>query len=394
MSPFRYGHARHPDWQQAVEAVLAQMRTGPGAASPASTLGLVYVTESFGNRLSAIIELFRQRTGLPHWAGAVAAGVCATGAEYHDEPALVAMLAELPDDSFRLFEGRPPPQRLAIEDHAGDMAPFTALVHASPSTPELPEVIADLSQRIATGYLFGGIVGGADGMAAHYADRPAGPGLSGVLFADSVRLMSRVTQGCAPLGGEHVISDCMSHYIRSLDGQPALDVMLEDLGVEQPMRTSRDGEAILRSLPHERLRRGLLVGIAAQGTDRRAGFRDYLVRNLLGIDPHNRLLAVAAEPRRGEKVVFCTRDRQTARADLIRVCTELREELESEQHPARGALYFSCVARGLHLFGSPGAELDIIRHNLGDLPLIGMYANGEIARSHLYGHTGVLTLFV
>ena len=40
------------------------------------------------------------------------------------------------------------------------------------------------------------------------------------------------------------------------------------------------------------------------------------------------------------------------------------------------------------------AELEIVRHNLGEIPLVGFAANGEIARDRLYGYTGVLTLFV
>jgi len=76
------------------------------------------------------------------------------------------------------------------------------------------------------------------------------------------------------------------------------------------------------------------------------------------------------------------------------VCTELRGEIEDEGLQVRGALYHSCVARGANLFGSVGAEMDLIRHNLGELPLIGFHANGEIARDRIYGHTGVLTLFV
>ena len=59
-----------------------------------------------------------------------------------------------------------------------------------------------------------------------------------------------------------------------------------------------------------------------------------------------------------------------------------------------GAHYVSCVARGEHLFGAPGAELGIVSHNLGDVPLVGFFANGEIARDRIYGYTGVLTLFV
>ena len=39
------------------------------------------------------------------------------------------------------------------------------------------------------------------------------------------------------------------------------------------------------------------------------------------------------------------------------------------------------------------AEMQIIRHALGDVPLVGFFAAGEIARDQLYGYTGVLTVF-
>lgn len=42
---------------------------------------------------------------------------------------------------------------------------------------------------------------------------------------------------------------------------------------------------------------------------------------------------------------------------------------------------------------APGAELQIVRHALGDVPLVGFFAAGEIARNQLYGYTGVLTVF-
>ncbi|MFZ1851328.1 MAG: FIST C-terminal domain-containing protein, partial [Nitrosomonas sp.] len=70
---------------------------------------------------------------------------------------------------------------------------------------------------------------------------------------------------------------------------------------------------------------------------------------------------------------------------------------ESSPHPARrirGAIYVSCAGRGGPHFGAPSAELQIIRHALGDVPLVGFFAGGEIARHHLYGYTGVLTVFV
>ena len=115
---------------------------------------------------------------------------------------------------------------------------------------------------------------------------------------------------------------------------------------------------------------------------------------MIGIDPHNRLLAVAGTPKEGDRVVFCTRDREAARRDLVRIISELRSEVEDEGLEIRGALYHSCMARGAALFGSAGEELEIVRHHLGEVPLVGMYGSGEIARDRIYGYTGVLTLFV
>ena len=46
------------------------------------------------------------------------------------------------------------------------------------------------------------------------------------------------------------------------------------------------------------------------------------------------------------------------------------------------------------MFGEPHRELELISEILGEIPLAGFYANGEIAGNRLYGYTGVLTLFL
>ena len=68
----------------------------------------------------------------------------------------------------------------------------------------------------------------------------------------------------------------------------------------------------------------------------------------------------------------------------------------SAPHPQRriaGAVYVSCTGRGGPHFGGPSAELQIVRRALGDVPLLGFFAAGEIAGNSLYGYTGVLTVF-
>jgi small ligand-binding sensory domain FIST len=59
-----------------------------------------------------------------------------------------------------------------------------------------------------------------------------------------------------------------------------------------------------------------------------------------------------------------------------------------------GGLYFSCLGRGRNQFGNDSDELKMIRDRLGEFPLAGFFANGEISHDRLYGYTGVLTLFV
>jgi small ligand-binding sensory domain FIST len=398
VTSFRYGHATHPDWRMATELALAQVdgQRGDPASASGGNLGFVYLTSELAASTSDVVELLKTRTGVDDWVGTVGDGIIATGAEYAGEPAIAVMLADLPDGGFSVFSGTQRPPAPDVRTPSGALASDAALVHADPATPDLQELVDDMAQKVSSGLLFGGIASGDAEPLPQVANRALSGGMSGVVFSSEVDLRSRVTQGCSPLAGEHVVSDCSSNLIRGLDGQPALDVLLADLGVEDRLRASRDGQALMRALPSERLREGLFVALAPSraGSGPRVGFGDYLVRNLVGIDPQNRLLAVAGVPQAGDRAVFCTRDARAARADLIRICTELRDELESESLVARGGIYVSCVARGRALFGAPSAEVELIRANLGDIPLVGFVAGGEIAGDRLHAYTGVLTLFV
>jgi small ligand-binding sensory domain FIST len=164
--------------------------------------------------------------------------------------------------------------------------------------------------------------------------------------------------------------------------------------------------------------RSTLVGLSAPGQSGvgRAGNlgNDVRVRHIIGLDPLRQGVAIAEHLEPGMRLTFCRRDVQAARADLVRVCAEIREALEPEMlsieainamsddpvptlpqagQRIAGAVYVSCTGRGGPHFGGPSAELQIIRHALGDVPLVGFFAAGEIARNQLYGYTGVLTVF-
>jgi small ligand-binding sensory domain FIST len=316
-------------------------------------------------------------------------GVCASGVEYFDEPALVLMLAALPAGRFEVFSGARKLQRIE---------PYSALVHADPATPDLAELIVEMSDRTTSGYLFGGLAS-SRGAAVHIADGVWRGGLSGVAFSEDVALVSRVTQGCQPVGPTREVTACERNIIVELDGQPALPSLLADLGLpalDDPRLALPRLRATLVGVTGGASASVAPAGAAVAPSRHRAFGDDVRVRHLIGLDPGRRAVAVAELLQPGMRVAFCQRDVAAARRDLVRICSEIRDELDSADGPERrilGALYVSCAGRGGPHFGGPSAELKIVQHALGEVPLAGFFAGGEIAHQHLYGYTGVLTVF-
>jgi small ligand-binding sensory domain FIST len=404
---FRYAHAVHPDGSTAVDLCVAQLaaQAGDETTQRGANLGFVYLAEGLQSQAGAILALLKVRTGIPNWVGASAAAVCATGVEYIDEPALAVMLGRFEPGSFNVFSGaQRPPARGTRAGRAGSVA-YTALVHADPNEPGLPGLIEDMALKVDSGHLFGGLASGREPPLT-IADRVLRGGLSGVVFAEDVRLVSRVTQGCHPLPGSRRrrITAGADNLIDTLDGERAFDVLLRDAGIVENVAAAgaeeraRDSMAQLKVLG----RRGLLfVGIEPEQANPPAHrwHDDYLVRPVLGIDPSRGAVAVGTPIEPGQMVRFCVRDEAAARKDLTRICAEIRDHLheqsERRRRPmaARGAVYVSCLGRGTHMFGEQGEELRVIAQQLGDVPLVGFYANGEISGHSLYGFTGVLTVF-
>ena len=373
MSRFRYAHASGATWQECVDACVAQL--GPAGTG----LGFIYFTDALVPHAERIVAELRVRTGIVDWVGTVGVGILATGIEYLDEPALVLMATDLQQGQYHVFSGR---SRAPVAPGAAHFA----VVHADPNTPDIAALIADMSSKVESGYLVGGL-SSSRGRSVQVAKDVISGGLSGVLLSTEGGVKTRLTQGCSPLqamaenGGtpRHRVTECVANVIVTLDGRPALDVFCEDVG-----------ELLARDL--ERAVQFVHVGLSVPGSgqaDRRAG-GDYLVRNLVAIDPRKKLIAIGDAVERNSEILFCKRDAASAREDLARILAELRAGLAA---PPKGALYFSCVGRGEHMFGRRGAELEQVREALGEVPLVGFFCSGEISHDRLYGYTGVLTLF-
>ena len=375
MTPFRFAHSDKGDWSRIAKDLANGLALEGGPSPGRAGLGFLYVTDAIADDLGGVLAYLREATGVAQWVGSVGIGICAGGAEYFGRPAAAAMMAEFPEDAFQVFPALsqsadeiPAQQRAWIER----ASPPFGIVHGDSTNARSAQVIDELA--LATqGFLVGGLTS-SRGPQHQIAGRVTQGGVSGVLFRPAVEVATGLTQGCLPLGPSHIVTECLENVITELDGERALDVFKKDVGELMARDLSRAAGYIHAAFPVE-------------GSDT----GDYMVRNLIGIDPLRGWLAVGDEIATGDRVMFVRRDPKSAIDDLTRMVGNLKSRLPG---PPRGGVYFSCVARGPNMFGAEGDEMALIKKLLGDVPLVGFYGNGEISNNRLYGYTGVLALFL
>jgi small ligand-binding sensory domain FIST len=370
--PFAAAFAEGDPATLAAECLSQLPEQGRGA-----NLGILYVSEPAAPILPYIVQELAKGSGVEAWVGGVGLGVCGAGREVYETPAAAVLTGSLPAEAFRLFGATADPAADLPKQHARwieTATPTLALVHGDPRCPDLVRATVDAAATSGA-FLVGGLV-------SHRFPKPllaggAGDlgkaGLAGVMLAPEIAVATGLSQGCVPIGPIRRIDEARDNVVMAIDGRPALQAFYDDIGPELAKDPRRLGGVIFAGLP-------------VSGSDT----GDYLVRNLMAIDPRHGWIVLGAEVAAGDQILFCRRDPESARADLQRMLRQLKARLA---RPPKAGVYVSCIARGAALFGDNGVESGLIREELGEFPLVGFFANGEISRDRLYGHTGVLTLF-
>lgn len=364
MEHFLLAHSHLQEWSAAIDACIEQLSPLP----PESSLGFIYVTDAHANHMGGILRVLREKTSVSHWVGTVGMAVSCTRTEYYEQPAIVMLVTDLPKTHYYLFKSSqhlptlPPSQGVRV-----------AVTHGDPRNGQLSRLIQQLPEQIGNGYLVGGLTS-SNGYHYQIADELAEGNLSGVVFDESIKIISGLTQGCSPIGHIHQLTECDSNIAISIDNRPALEVMKEEIG-----------EVLSRDL--NRIGGYIFAGFPVTETDT----GDYLVRNLIGVDVNSGAIAIGEYLHNDTPIMFCKRDGKTAVEDMQRMLSNVKRRAKGK---IKGGLYFSCLGRGQHMFGKQHKEMELIAEVLGDIPVVGFYANGEIAGNRLYGYTGILVLFV
>jgi small ligand-binding sensory domain FIST len=328
----------------------------------------------------------RVRSAFPHAVllGCSAQGVIGAGREVEARPALSMTAASLPGVVLRPLvlpagDRGPLVERIAIP--AADDPQF--LILCDPYTCDADALIGALDDAYPTGRKVGGIASGGDrpGENVLYCgDEIRRSGAVGVAMTGDIAVDTIVAQGCRPVGVPLPVTRAEGHVIRELGGKSPVEVL----------RALYDS---LDERDRELFRHSLFVGLEMDASSIEYHASDFLVRDLVGVDPASGAIAVAARVRPWQIVQFLLRDARTAEHDLV---THLERYRADTPAPA-GALLFSCLGRGMHLFGRPDHDTDLFRARVGAVPLGGFFCNGEIGpvRGHtfLHGYTSAFGLF-
>lgn len=403
---FASAAASGADWRDASRQVLERLKDVLSADN-AYNIGFLYISDELAADADNILALLQSVTHIEHWVGTAAIGVFGGGgAEYDEQPALAVMVGAIDDADFCVFSSLGLDDRAALdllEPWADRHDPMLVLVHGDYTQGvDIMQTLIRIEQATG-GFIVGGL-SSARHDAVQFADGPTRGGLSGVAFSQNVAIMTGLTQGCAPLGPVRTITRCEDTVIMELDGRRAFDVFAEDLRDMAQKRTGHSPENIKMKKeiffdphdvgPTDSIFRGEVhVAFPVSGTDQ----TDYMVRNVVGIDPDKGWLVVAQTVQNGDHMLFVHRDDRTVQADLSRMLLGLRDRM-AKDHPGSepsAALYISCAARvASDPNDRPLGEMALIHEVFGDIPMAGFYAGGEISNRRLYSYSGIIILFL
>jgi len=376
--------------QEAVEEVAVTME---GATDFAVVFfSREHVTRS-GVIGSAVLDALAPRT----LVGMSTSGVIANSHEFDRTPGVTVFAMSCPDvriDTFTESDidwpaSKDHPERLRQVMHADDPELRGVLLFADPFTP-MTRMLSALSGALsscasldrASAPLVGGIASagarpGENRLLCNDEIRIGG--LVGVSIRGAIRVDSLVSQGCRPIGRPFVITGGQRNLIESLGGRKALEAIQE----------------VAERLPEEDrelMQQGLFMGRVVNEYQDRFGRGDFLIRNVVGVDPNRGVLAVNDFVRVGQTVQFHVRDARTATEDL-----ELLLAAQQLDDPPMGGLLFTCTGRGRNMFDEPNHDASTIRRILPGMPLAGGFAAGEIGpvghESFIHGQTASLVLF-
>jgi small ligand-binding sensory domain FIST len=387
-----------------LEAAVREVVEQAQSQISAPDLAFVFISSAFASEYSRLMPLLQEALSVPVWIGCSGGGVVGVDTlgqtqEIESKAALSLMVAQLPEVKVQPFHlsaldlpdlDSPPDAWIELIGVPVQEQPQFVIL-ASPAATGISELLQGLDFAYPGSVKVGGLtsvnsLSGASGLFynhEHYQD-----GIVGVALSGNIELDTIVAQGCRPIGHPYRVAAAERNILTQLEEQShdeACGLTRTPLEVLQALFQELD-EADRMLAQHS-----LFVGVAQSGFKQQLEQGDFLIRNLLGVDPKTGAIAIGDRIRPGQRIQFHLRDAAASAADL----TALLSRYPRTAAPV-GALMFSCMGRGEGLYDQPNFDSDLFSQHLGSIPLSGFFCNGEIGpvgnTTFLHGYTSVFSL--
>ena len=350
-------------------------------------LVIAFVSEHHSEHFDEVPSLILRGIGGCILIGCSGGGVIGAGSEVEHRPGFALATASLPNVDISPFhildadlpdgDAGPETWERLIGVEVSDKPDF--ILMADPFSIRGEHLLMGLDYAFPRSVKIGGLASGAErpaGNALFLDEQVYREGAVGIAVHGDITIETIVAQGCRPIGEPMHIARCDRNLLFELSSGPPLDVL---------DRIFRD----LSDRDRQLARHSLFLGIAMNELNEEPALGDFLIRNIVGIDPGSGTLAIGEMLEEGQTVQFHLRDSATSAQDLDAMLTSY-----AAAHPLyeeAGALLFQCLGRGSYLYGRPDHDTDMFRDKIGNLPLTGFFCNGEIGAvggsTFLHGYT-------
>ena len=347
----------------------------------------VFISPHFQSELEEIVEKLTADLAPVHTLGSTGESIVADAIEVEGEPAISIWCASLPEtqvDSMRLTFERTPDGGTFIgwpESLAGEWSDDAVmLLVGEPFSFPADGLLSRLDEDRPGVPVIGGMASGfhtPDENRIVVGSEVYNNGAAVLVLQGGIKTHSVVSQGCRPIGQRYVITGVEQNMILGLGGKPALDV-LKQLYEELPN--------------HEQaaMQNGFHIGQVVSEYQDEYEMGDFLIRNVIGVEPDQKAVVVADFLRVGQTVQFHIRDHESASLELNQLVSQL-------ENSGSAALLFTCNGRGTRLFDVASHDAGVLQEHLGQIPVAGFFAQGELGpvggKNFLHGFTASIIVF-